>query len=143
MKTLKVILLACIVALSFNSVKASKLNTNDDKLSVNYAVNVYVDALCHGKLQALPSILADELKWTMKRGDESLVYGKAQFLENLKSTENVNQECTVTTSISETDPATDVVKIEMHYNGFTRINYVTLTDTGRGWKVTNVFSSFK
>ncbi len=61
----------------------------------------------------------------------------------MKGDQNVEQTCTVSTSEVETNADMSLVKVDMKYEGFTRSNYVTMVNTGAGWKITNVYTVFK
>ncbi len=61
----------------------------------------------------------------------------------LKAGKNVEQACTTSTRVVENNAYMAVVKVDMKFDQFTRSNYVTLVNTGNGWKITNVYSIFK
>jgi hypothetical protein len=65
------------------------------------------------------------------------------MIESLNDTKNTEQDCTTTTSVVESNEAMAVVKVDMQFEGFLRTNMVTVTNTGKGWKITNVYSVFK
>lgn len=144
MKTLKATILAFLVVLAFGAAKAKTVYPNtDDKTSVTYAVNTYVSAISQGKIKELNNLLDDNLKYSMERGSQKLVLDKAQYIESLKNNQNVEQDCLVTSTITESTPDVTLVKVEMKYAEFTRINYVTMVNSSKGWKITNIYSTFK
>ena len=65
------------------------------------------------------------------------------MLEFFKSNKNIEQICTTSTSIVESNNNVAIVKVSMKYDDFVRNNYVTIANTGNGWKITNVYSVFK
>jgi hypothetical protein len=79
----------------------------------------------------------------MLRGTKVMSYGKAEMLGFLKANQNIEQTCTISTSVVENNEDVSVVKVDMQYDGFVRSNYVTVANTGEGWKITNVYSVFK
>ena len=79
----------------------------------------------------------------MLRGTKVLNFSKDEILESLNASKNTEQECTTTTTIVESNEAMAVVKVDMQFEGFLRTNMVTVTNTGKGWKITNVYSVFK
>lgn len=143
MKTLKTIILSLVTVLTISAANAKTITTTAEKMSVNYAVSVYVNAIAHGQIAALSEVLDDNSKFTMLRGKSMLSSNKTEMLAFLKNTENVNQDCKVAVSTNETNADITVVKVEMKYAGFTRTNYVTLANTSEGWKISNVYSVFK
>ena len=143
MKTLKSIILGLVAVVSVSAVSAKSINPSAEKISVNYAVSAYVNAMAHGSNAALSDVMDNNFKFTMLRGKNMLSYNKVQTLDFMKTTENVEQDCKVSTSVNETNADLTVVKVDMKYSGFTRTNYVTLANTSEGWKITNVYSVFK
>jgi len=144
MKTLKTTILALLIVVSFGAAKADTIyNNNDDRMSVNYAVNTYVSAISRGHVKELNNLLDENLKYSIERGKKTLVFNKAEYLESLKADQGVEQDCLVTTTVNDTTPDVTIVKVDMKYADFTRTNYVTLTNSSKGWKVTNIYSTFK
>lgn len=141
MKTLKSIVLALMLMVVCGAVKAAP-NT-DIKLSQNYVINTYIDAMSRGRIDGLKEALAPDAAFSMLRGKQVQSFTKAEMLEYLKSTKNIEQACTVSTSIVETNGDISLVKVDMKFDGFVRSNYVTMANTGEGWKITNVYSVFK
>jgi len=141
MKTLKTITLGLIMVAAFASAKAYTIAGNE--LTVNHAVNTYVNALAHGQMSDMDAVIDQNAKFSMLRGTKVLSLTKDQVIEAVKDNENIDQQCTVSTSISESNNDITIVKVDMKYSTFTRTNYVTLANTGNGWKITNVYSVFK
>ncbi len=141
MKTLKTTLIALFVTLTFNIAKANNPN-NNEKLTMRYAISAYVDAFVHGKTFGLAEIIDDSAKFSHNRGQQVISFSKNQILQSLADQENVEQNCATTTKIIESTAKLVVYKVQMKYQNFSRINYVTMTDTGNGWKITNVASVF-
>lgn len=141
MKTLKSIVLA--VALLVVCGAANAKNIDDGKLTTNHAINTYVDAMTRGKLAGLEDVLDKSAEFSMLRGKTVLSFSRADMMEYFKSNKNIEQTCTTSTSIVESNDNVAIVKVSMKYGDFTRSNYVTIANTGKGWKITNVYSVFK
>jgi hypothetical protein len=143
MKTLKSLALGVCLFLAGTVAKANKIS-NDDKLASPYfAINTYVDAVSRGKVADLDLVVDKTAKFSMLRGKSLISFSKDDILNFTKENANTEQSCTVTTSIVNTNADVTVAKVDMQYDGFVRSNYVTLTNTGNGWKITNVYSVFK
>jgi hypothetical protein len=138
MKTLRSMMLMLAV-LAFCGI--AKANDNG-KLTESYAINTYVDAMTRGKLGGLNDVLDKSAAFSMVRGKQVLSFDKNQMLEYLKTTRNTEQACVTSTSIVESNDAVAIVKVDMKYDNFTRSNYVTIANTGTGWKITSVYSIF-
>ena len=143
MKTIKTIAAALILVVTFGAAKANTTNADNELLTVNHAVNTYVNAMTHGQVSDLATVIDADAKFTMLRGEQMLSFNKSQILGSVQENENVEQDCKTTTTIRESNSDLTVVKVDMKYAGFTRSNYVTLANTADGWKITNVYSVFK
>jgi hypothetical protein len=132
MKTLKSIMLGLALLLLCGAVKANNI---DDRLTPNYAINTFVDAMTRGKLAGINEVLDKSVEFSMLRGKTVLSF--------TRSNKNIEQTCTTSTSIVESNANVIIVKVAMKYSDFVRNNYVTIANTGNGWKITNVYSVFK
>lgn len=139
MKTLKTILVALFI--TFTAAKASTPTINE-KLTVRYAISTYLDAFTHGKTSGLADIVDDNAKFSHMRGQQVVSFSKIQILESLKNQQDVEQNCKTTARIVENSATLVVYKVQMKYENFSRVNYVTMTDTGAGWKITNISTVF-
>jgi hypothetical protein len=141
MKTLKSIMLGLALLVVCGAAKANTIR--EDKLTVNYAINTYIDAMTRGKVAGLNDVLDKSAEFSMLRGKTVLSYGKSEMLDFFNSNKNIEQTCTTSTSVVESTPNVTIVKVAMKYDNFVRNNYVTIANTGNGWKITNVYSVFK
>ncbi|RVU00058.1 hypothetical protein EOD41_13945 [Mucilaginibacter limnophilus] len=138
MKTLKSLLLGLALIITANVVKAN----DKEELTQQHAIDTYIEAVTHGKLEGLSKVLDTDAKFTMMRGSKQLSFDKREMLEYLKATKSV-QDCKVNTTTVENNGEVAIVKVDLEYEGFTRSNLVTITNTGNGWKITSVHSTFK
>ena len=140
MKTLKSITAAFLIVLSTSAF--AKDDTKLEKLNINYALKTYVNAVTHGKIEGLADVMDKEVKFTTTRGQQIINHDKNEMLESLKNTQNVEQNCLTSFSIVESTPTQSVVKVTMKYDDFSKISYLTMANTGKGWKIVSVSSSF-
>lgn len=122
------------------AVKATTIE--DGKLTENYAINTYIDAMTRGKLNGLNDVLDKSATFNMVRGKQVLSFDKKQMVDYFQTNKNIEQECTTSTSVVESNAGLAIVKVDMKFENFTRSNYVTIVHTGNGWKITNVYSVF-
>lgn len=140
MKTLKSIAAALLIAFSLSSFAAD--GTAKEKLEMNYALKTYIEAVTNGKIAALPEVLDKNVKFTSTRGENILSHGKSEMLAALKASENVIQNCVTQFSVVESTPSASIVKVVMKYDGFSKVSYLNLSNTTKGWKITSVSSSY-
>ena len=141
MKTLKSVTLALALFITCNFAKAADVPSGN--LTKTHAINTYVDAMTRGRISNLNQVLDQSAKFSMQRGKSVLRFTKKEMTEYLKDQKNIEQSCTTSTRIVEENDDTAVVKVDMDFGHFTRSNYVTIANTGNGWKITNVYSVFK
>jgi len=141
MKTLKSIFLGLALLATATIVKADDIKTVN--ASKTNAVDAYVSAITLGQNADLDDVIESSAKFNLLRGKEVLSFGKAAMMKYAGENKNVRQECTTLVSEVESNDDMSIVKVDMNYGNFTRTNYVTVANTGEGWKITNVYSVFK
>lgn len=142
MKTLKNLTAAVLLALSVSVSAFAADETAAEKLNMNYALKTYISAVTEGKLAALPEVLDKDIKFTSTRGDKIVNHSRSEMLNVLKVSENVKQNCATEFSVVESTPSLSVVKVTMKYEGFSKVEYLSLANTKNGWKITSVSTSF-
>lgn len=140
MKTIQTLLAATFMVLSLNSFAIE--DPKSQKLGMDYALKTYIDAIASGKVKGFAEILDNDVKFTITRGEKIINYSKSEMLSSLKSSENISQNCQTNYAIVEQGPTQAIIKVTMKYDVFSRINYVTMAQTSKGWKITNVSSVF-
>ncbi len=139
MKTLKSLGAGLLMVLSFSAFATD--GSKSEKLDMNYAAKAYIDAIAHGKINGLPEVLDKEIKFTTTHREKIVNHDKAALLKSLEGIKNVEQDCTTQYSVVEATPTLSIVKVVMNYGDFSRITYLSLANTTKGWKITNVSTS--
>lgn len=140
MKTLKTITAALLIVLSTSAF--AKDDTKIEKLNINYTLKTYVNAITHGKIDGLAEVMDKDVKFSTTRGQQIITHNKNQMLESMKSLQNVEQNCITEFSIVEFTPTQSIVKVTMKYEGFSKISYLNISNTDKGWKIVSVATSF-
>lgn len=140
MKALKSIFIAAALLICFGATQAK--DHNEGSLTKTHAINTYVNAVARGKLGGLNDVLDKSAVFSMLRGNKVLNFDKKQMLDYLRSNNGIEQICTTSTSVVENNPSVMIVKVDMKYANFVKSNYVTIANTGAGWKITSVYSVF-
>ena len=141
MKKFNTIILAFCILCSFNTF-AKTDGSKDQKLSMSYAVQTYIDAMTQGKIKDLNAILDNEVKFTVTQGQKIVNFNKNQMMNVLKGSEDMQQNCKTNFTVVEQNDVQSIVKVTMTYDMFTKVNYVTISNTNNGWKITNVSTMF-
>jgi len=142
MKNLKSIMLGLALLLVVGAASAAE-GPGPAVLTKNYAINTYIDAMTRGKLSGVNEVFDQNVTFNILRGAQVQSFSKSEMMDNLKLNKNVEMDCTTSTSIVENNADYALVKVDMKYTNFVRSNYVTMINTGQGWKITNVYSVFK
>ncbi|WP_295767961.1 nuclear transport factor 2 family protein [uncultured Mucilaginibacter sp.] len=142
MKTLKSLVLGLALVIVANIAKADE-PIPAVKLTKNYAVEAYVNSATLGQNTELASVIEDNAKFNILRGKAVMSFTKADLIKHANENKDVRQDCATTVSEVESNDDMSIVKVDMKYSNFTRTNYVTIANTGDGWKITNVYSVFK
>lgn len=139
MKTLKLMLAA--LAVMFIAVNA-KADVKPTKLTKTDVVNMYIDAIAHGKTAGIDAIFDSELQYNVKRGDNVSTMDKDQVVSYLKGMPTDNQSVTTDQMVMQENDDTSVIKVTFKFADYTRTDVLTIS-SGNGWQITNVTSSTK
>ncbi len=63
------------------------------------------------------------------------------MLEVFKNYENVVQNCEANYNAIEVGSSQAIVKVTLKYESFSVVNFVTLANSNKGWKITSISSS--
>lgn len=140
MKTLKLTTIIGLLLL-FGTAKADKPKTHA-AFSMKFSITAFIDADARGICDGLADIIADNAKFDMMRGDQMITVTKKQLLNHMEVLRGIQQNCTTKFDVLETRGSYALIKVQMKYPTFIRINYVTMNECSDGWKITNVTSVF-
>jgi len=141
MKTLRSVFLGLALLVVCEAANADAPNA--DKFTKTHAINAYLDAMTRGKVNDLNEVLDQSAKFSMLRGKSIISFTRKEMTDHLKGQKDVEQACTTSTEIVESNNDMAVIKVDMKFENFVRSNYVTVANTGNGWKITSVYSVFK
>ena len=111
-----------------------------DKLTKDDVLNIYIDAIAHGKITDLNKVLDENFKFNVKRGDNVNTMSKSELMEYLKSNSG-SPSVSTSSNILQADDDLTTIQVDFKYDGYTRTDVVTLANSG-GWTITNVVSMF-
>lgn len=68
--------------------------------------------------------------------------GKKEYLRFLKENKGLNYDCKTRSEILDLTNDTAVAKTTYTFSNFTRVDFVTLSQTKEGWKISKVITSY-
>jgi len=146
MKTLKTTLLALsfflFASILVKAHAATKPTSNKAKVTMNYVLNKYIETTTLGKLEEFTSLLDANFKHCITYQGKTVSYGKKQTIDYMNKIRNVKQNCTSTYTLIENNSNFSIAKVEMKYPTFTKVDYITISNHGDTWKITNVFTTY-
>lgn len=140
MKTLKLMLAG--IALLFTSIAANAtVKQVNNEPTQGDIVNMYINAIKTGNITDLTKILSDDMQFNLKRGENANTLNKKQLLDYLQNSTIANAVISTNTTILSDDDNAARVKVEFKYDGYTRVDEITLNKSF-GWKIVYVDSTF-
>lgn len=143
MKTLKTLTICVCLLLAALITKADDHALKAKAASPYFALNTYIGAVSTGKLADLDFAIDDNAKFSMLRGKSIMSFDKAEMMDFIKQTKGYEQNCAVKTTVVSSTGDVIIARVDLRYPTFTRSNYVTITNMGNIWKITDVYSVFK
>lgn len=140
MKTLRILTAVMMTVISLSAF--AKDEKSSEKLKMDYTVKTYIDAVTQGRVSELASVLESDAKFTLTQGERIVKFSRHETLNWMKSSEGIRQNCSTDFNIIEMDASQAVVKVSMKYDTFLKVNLLSLANTKKGWKITNVSTSF-
>ena len=141
MKSLKMAVLSIALLAVFGAANVAK--ASGVPLTENDVINTYVNAMTQGNLTGINAAFDANASFSMLQGSKVVNISKDDMLAFLKETKGVQQNCTTSTTVIESNANNSIVKVDMQYGSHIRSNYVTMVNTEDGWKITDVYSIFK
>lgn len=140
MKTLISFIAALLYTLSANIVNAkeSPLKYKDNK----HIVGHYVDAITKGQVEHIDYLFENNFQLEVFNAGRADKFSKEQLLTFLKSTEGLNLYCHSSYTIIDASKDYTLAKVEMKFDTFTRVDYVTLLNKEEGWKINKVITTY-
>jgi len=136
MKTLKNLTAAFLIILTASSFANEK--SKSEKLLMDYTIKRYADALGHGQIKGISEIFDRNVKMTTTIHKKIVNYDKGDILLSLKYIQNVEQNCETTYTMIEKTQTQALAKVTLNYDSFSKVNYISLANTAKGWRITNI-----
>ena len=128
--TLSFLFAACLFVNADVPTKAGK--------SANDVLSKYIENTTTGQDHDFNELLGDDFKQYIDCDKKPLNYNKKQFMGYLKLSKDIKYNCTTEYSLVEETADIVIAKVDMKFPTFTKTNYVTLSNTKDGWKITSI-----
>jgi hypothetical protein len=143
MKALKLVLPSLGLLLTFAMANA-KSKPDNGLFTKTHAIVTYVDAMTRGQLDGFEDVVDPSATFTtLGRNNQCTSYSKGQMLGFLKKIGKLEENCITETAVVENCTEMIVVRVDMKFDNFTRSNFVGIADTGKGWKIINVYTVYQ
>lgn len=111
---------------------------NKAEKNANDVLVKYIENTTTGQIHDFKELLGDDFKQYIDCDKKPLNYNKKQFMNYLKSSKNVIFNCQTEYSLVEETNDFVIAKVDMKFPTFTKTNFVTLSNTKDGWKISNI-----
>ena len=142
MKTLKSMLAIIVILFAGSATSNAAAKSHRSQPSQTDVVNIYISAITNGQMDNLDKILDNDLQFNMQRGQNVNTLTKNQLMDYLKNNGASSTNVSTKTTVLTDDDDMTKVKVEFQFDGYTRVDILTLNKSF-GWKVTTVNSSYK
>ncbi len=139
-KSISTIVAAAIIMFtSFTAVAASSVNPLKTFESTKI-INAYIEATTLGAVDLNKFLFAEDFEYqNVANGDN---FNKKAYTKFLESNKGLQYDCETAYQILDENAQACLAKTTMKFKNFTRIDYITLSNTDKGWKVSKVVTSY-
>lgn len=141
MYNLKTFFVAIIITATTLLANANTQFKNENG-SLDYTIEAYLEMVNLGNVKNYASVLADDVKFNTTRNGKLISHGKTEELNHIRRVGIIKQNCKTECQTINSDDSFCVIKVKMIYENFTKENFISLSKTENGWKITNVTSVF-
>lgn len=137
--TLTTIAAALIMTTSFSSFATEKANPLKNVES-DMVLNTYLEATTVGSTAMNKFLFADDFEYRNVNNDDRS--NKKQYAKFLKANKGIQFNCESSYEILSQDGKVCMAKATMKFDNFTRVDYITLSQSKDGWKVSKVETTY-
>ncbi|PTX10238.1 nuclear transport factor 2 family protein [Sphingobacterium faecium] len=149
MKTLaKTFAAAALIAVSTFAMAAAKpAGDNSKKATVNLstadlAIDHYISVMTEGQTAGVEQLFTSDFSQKIHASNDK-TNSRSEVISLLKKQKGEQLNCKTSTTIVEQSSDYMLAKVTMQFDGFTKIDLVTLVNDGGNWKVSQSINSYK
>lgn len=136
-----ILTIATVVMMVFTlSAFASEKNAPSINMSTKSLMSYYLEATTLGSLDLSNYLFADNFEY--KNSANNNTFNKKEYLAFLKLHKGLKFDCETNYQLLDQSGQTCLAKATMNFNNFTRVDYITLTQSKDGWKISNVLTTY-
>lgn len=139
---------AALIAVStFNMAAAKPAGDNSTKSTVNLstadlAIDHYVAVMTEGQSAGVEQLFTSDFSQKVHASNDQ-TNSRSEVISFLKKQKGEQLNCKTSTTIVEQSSDYMLAKVTMQFDGFTKIDLVTLVNDGGNWKVSQSINSYK
>ncbi|MEN5231563.1 nuclear transport factor 2 family protein [Sphingobacterium faecium] len=149
MKTLvKTFAAAALIAVSTFSMAAGKPEVSNPKKTVvnlstaDLVIDHYVAVMTEGQSAGVEQLFTSDFSQKIHASNDQ-TNSRSAVISFLKKQKSQHLNCKTSTTIVEQSSDYMLAKVTMQFDGFTKIDLVTLVNDGGNWKVSQSINSYK
>lgn len=128
-----------ISATAFASAETRTLN----KVATASTIDRYIDANTKGNTAYLTTLFSPDLNYQVNNRGKVVVHEREHLIHLLQGQKNIKQNCSTSYTLIDQNDHNAIAKIEMKYEGFTKVDYVSLINDGKYWKINSVITTYR
>ncbi|UIR57788.1 nuclear transport factor 2 family protein [Sphingobacterium sp. SRCM116780] len=133
------LLVGILVALTTSSFAKDKFPEN---LTATAVLDNYVEIISLGNVENLQNLFSNDFKQTMSSNAKALTYARTDIIKFLKANKGQKQNCKISYTVVEENTNCFIAKVLMKYENFTRVEYVTICNENKEWKINQIIVSY-
>lgn len=144
MKTFITTLLVAFILTSTSAFAISTGKANRSTVAaINHTLDLYTNAVSKGQVGTIDQLFSEQFHHRYVGAKKSFVFNKQQLVSFLKNRKNVQEQCETSYSIVDENKGMAIAKVAMKYEDFTRVDYVTISQNGSGYQISQIVSTFE
>lgn len=133
---------AVLLAISTTAMAANGPDNNLNLATANLAVDTYLDVMTEGQTAHLEQLFTADFNQKIQ-GKTNRTHQRAEVIKFLKKQKGERLDCSTSAEIIESNADYAVAKIIMQFDGFSKIDYITLVKEENLWKISSSVHSYQ
>lgn len=114
-----------------------------NKIATASTIDRYIDAITKGNTAHLTTLFSNDLNYQVNNKGKVIVHERERLIHYLEGQKDLKQNCSSSYTLIDQNDQSAIAKIEMKYEGFTKVDYVSLINDGKHWKINSVVTTYR